>query len=133
MPTFTPPTVNTVPRFLPDSVGQQKALFKFYKPSAAFVQVFLLSDGTYVQNYSTPENTNTDIPYPWNPNDPGGPYAWGSYVDYDQDPPKSVEFKITRPFWITKLYDRPITVTQAEADALSAFLANGIGYAACIS
>lgn len=133
MPLFTPPTVNTLPRFLPDTVGQQKALYKFFKPSGVIVQVFALSDGSFVQNYSTTENSNTNIPYPWNPNDPGGPFAWGTFVNYDLDPPQTVAFQSTHSVWITKLYDRATTVTAEEAAALSAYTDYGIGYAACIS
>jgi hypothetical protein len=128
MPTFTPPTVNTVPRYLPDSTPQQKGLYKFYKPYAAFVQVFLLSDGTFVQNYATPENSNTNIPYPWNPNDPSAPYSWAYYVDYSRVPARQAVESTKHAVWIVKMWDRPSTVTAAEATALQQ-----AGYSAYIS
>ena len=120
MPSFTPPTVNTVPRFLPETVGTAKALFKFYAPSAVYVQVFLLSDNSYVQNYATDENSNTNIPYPWNPNDPGGPFVTGTYIDYTTSPPRQAHLYTSHDIWITKLYDRPMKITADEATALRA-------------
>ena len=99
----------------------QKALFKFYKPSAVFVQVFLLSDGTCAQNFSTPENQNTSIPYPWNPNDPGGPIAWGTVPDYTLDNPRAVPFRVAHSWpFIIKLFDREMYVTDAEKAKLMA-------------
>jgi hypothetical protein len=35
----------------------------------------MLLDGTFVQDYPSPENGNTNIPYPWNPSDPTAPYS----------------------------------------------------------
>lgn len=128
MTTFTPPTVNIVPRFLPDSPAQEKALFKFYQPSSAYVQVFLLSDGTFVQNYSTPENQNTNIPYPWNADNPSAPYAYGSYIDYNQYPPVPVQFATGHDVWIVHMYDRPTVITDLTILALLS-----VQYSGCLS
>jgi len=119
MPTFTPPRVQNVPRFLPTSAPQQKALFKFYQPYSAYVEVFWLSDGTFVQNYPTPENSNTNIPYPWNPNDPSGPFAWGYYVNFDVNPPVQTYFETSHEVWIKQMWDRPSYVDPGVALLLS--------------
>jgi len=134
--TFTPPLVNVVPRFLPTDTGQQKALFRFYKPSAAYVQVFILSDMSCVQNFPTPENSNTNIPYPWNINDPSGPFAWGTYVDYTVSPPQSKYFSESHEVYITELLDRPQKISGNIANILvasNAGYAGGNGFTASIS
>lgn len=70
MPTWTPPQVQVVPPVLPDTKGLQWRLFRHFKSHWQNVAVFELSDGTFVQDYPTPENDNTNIPYPW---------VWGGY------------------------------------------------------
>jgi hypothetical protein len=56
------------------------------------VNVFLLSDGTYRQDYATPENENANVPYAWDPYYiPPTPFArvydfQGNETDYSQDP-----------------------------------------------
>jgi len=76
--TFTSPQLEDVPQYLPESNRQQVGLYRHFKRRIRNLVVALLSD------YSTAQDTPTDghpnsIPYPWNPNDPGGPFAtsWG--------------------------------------------------------
>lgn len=128
MPTFTPPLVQNVPRYLPTSSPQQKGLFKFYKPYTAYVEVFFLSDGSFVQNYPTSENQNTNIPYPWNPNDPSGPYASGTYVNFNVSPPQQTYFETSHDVYILQMWDRPMYVDPGVALLLS-----NNGYADCIT
>ena len=65
---FTPPEVLINPPYMPSTpYGPARSLFRHYTPRAAGTNVYLLSDGTYVQTYATPENSNTNIPYPWDP------------------------------------------------------------------
>ena len=128
MPTFTPPTIAKVPQFLPDSTPIQKALYKFMPVGNAYVQVFLLSDGSIVQSDATAENGNTNVPYPWNPDNPSAPYAWGTYIDYEQTPPVQVAYADSLSVWILEYWDRPTEVDQETADYLSAK-----GYAAYIT
>jgi hypothetical protein len=65
---FTPPNVAIDPPFLPDTPrGPALSLFRHYELRQAGVDVFILSNGTVVQNYATSENSNTSIPYPWDP------------------------------------------------------------------
>ena len=51
-------------------------LFRHYEVRERHVNVFRLKDGTFVQDYPTPENSNANVPYPYNPNDPSGLYAY---------------------------------------------------------
>jgi len=132
---FSPPLINSVPRYSADSTNQQKGLFKFYSPFASYVQVFVLSDGSCVQNFSTPENTKTAIPYPWNPDDPNGPFMWGTAIDYTKVPPQPYYFSSSHDIYIVKMYDRPQTITGNEANLLyqaSAGYAGGAGFSASI-
>ena len=39
------------------------------------VNVYCLSDGTFAQDYPTPENQNTNFPLPYNPTEPNAPYV----------------------------------------------------------
>ena len=118
MATFTPPTVDIVPPFLPDTRGPAFALFKFYPVKPAYVIVFLLSNGTYCQNYATLENQNTNIPYPWDPYVQSAPYATSIFYNYDTNQLQMDEF--ANDPYILKIYDRPTFVTAAEVASLTA-------------
>lgn len=82
---FTTPTTKITPPILPDTRGQAYLLFRHYAVREAHVNVYQLLDGTFVQNYPTPENSNTNIPLPWNPSDPTAPYSivtnWNGTID----------------------------------------------------
>jgi hypothetical protein len=113
VPTFTPPVAIDNPPFLPETPrGPALSLFRHYRPRARGINVFLLSDGTYVQDTASAENSNTNIPYPWNIDDPGGPFStvtnWdGTVTSVSQDP------------YIVKVYygghDNPITADEAAS------------------
>ncbi len=114
---FTPPAVLDNPPYLPTTpVGPALSLFRHYTPRFRGVNVFLLSDGTYVQDTATPENDNTNIPYPYDPyNNPPIPFARiydfkGNETDVSQDP------------YIVKVYygGRCTDITQSEANSLIA-------------
>jgi hypothetical protein len=90
---FITPTTLVNPPYLPDTpVGPALSLFRHYTPRALGVNVFLLSDGTYVQDYATETNQNTNVPYPWDPyNLPPTPFArvydfQGNETDFNVDP-----------------------------------------------
>lgn len=72
---FTTPLTQVVPPILPETMGPSYRLFRHYAPTYRHVNVFLLNDGTFVQDYPTPENNNANVPYPWNWNEPNAPYA----------------------------------------------------------
>jgi hypothetical protein len=126
--TFTPPQVKDNPPILPDSRSLANRLFRYYPNRARYVAVFALSDGTFVQDTPTPENTNTNIPYPYNPWDPSAPYSTSYYIDYTQNPPQPTKTTVAASPYITKVYLEPSYVTDAEVTALT-----NAGYGALIS
>jgi len=73
--TFTPPVANIVPPFLPETRGLQYLLFRYMPTRERGVNVYVLSDGTFAQDYPTPENQNTNFPLPYNPTEPNAPYV----------------------------------------------------------
>lgn len=117
MPTFTPPVVSDRPAILPETEGIQRQLYKFMANRKRYVNVFKLSDGTYVQDTPTTENTNVNIPYPWDPNNPSGPYSTSYYHDYTLK--KDVVSTVSNNPYIVLMYSGPTVVTSAEAALLT--------------
>lgn len=128
MATFTPPTVYDNPPILPDSRGLANRLFRYYKNRARYVMVFALSDGTFVQDTATAENSNTNIPYPYNPYDPSAPFVTSWYTDYEANPPVLTHTSVGQNPWIAKVYQEKMYITDAEKAALTA-----AGYGALIT
>lgn len=131
MPTFTPPVVFDRPSFTPDSTPVQQALFKYLQPAnyyGRYVQVFALSDGSFVQDTATPENANTNVPYPWDPNDASAPFVTTTYYNLAVTPPVRVTDEQAHTVWILWMIDRPTPISTETATALSA-----AGYGAFIS
>jgi len=126
--TFTPPKVYDNPPILPDSRSLANRLFRYFPNRARYVAVFALSDGSFVQDTPTAENTNTNVPYPYNPWDPAAPYATSYYVDYSQHPTRQVKAEVAHEVYITKVYLEPSYVTDAEVTALT-----NAGYGALIN
>lgn len=120
MPTFTPPTVYDRPPILPDSTGPARRLFKWFPNRARYVNVFELSNGTFVQDTPTSENSNSSVPYPWNPNDPQGPFSTSYYTDYSQNPPVQVKATVAQDPWIVTVYYGPTVIDSYQALALTA-------------
>lgn len=133
--TFTSPQLDDVPQFLPESNPRQVALYRHFKRRVRNLVVALLSD------YSTAQDTPSDghlnsIPYPWNPNDPGGPFstAWINQYPANYVPGTRPEVPLTAVFttqkpYVTKLfYGREIqNITYDDAKQL---LYNGYKMAA---
>ena len=148
---FVPPTAPTLPAFLPETKGAQFGLAKYRNVLNQGVVVYKLSDGTYVQDVPTKENSNTNIPpYPLMPDQElpnliGRTYA---VVPISQlgtsGNTTTVEIPgnranglctaridtVVNPYVVT-VYEggHSITVSNTEATALSNFTAHGIGYA----
>ena len=127
MPTFTPPKVKDNPPILPDSTGLERRLWRYFPNRARYVLVFKLSDGTFVQDTATAENSNTNIPYPYNPYDPSAPYSTSYYINFEVNPPVPTVSYVSQNPYIAKVYMNVSTVTSAEATALT-----NAGYGACI-
>ena len=125
---FTPPKVYDNPPILPDSRGLANRLFRYYPNRARYVAVFALSNGTFVQDTATAENSNTNIPYPYNPWDPSAPYVTSWYTDYEANPPVLTHTSVSQNPYITKVYEGREYVSATEVAALTA-----AGYGALIS
>lgn len=126
--TFTPPVAST---FNPPvdwrDRGMPFRLFRHFASRARAVNVFKLSDGTYVQDNTsdTPVAiTGGNVPYPWNPDDPSGPIAsWTDATGVMQSQDHASP-------WIEAVYygGHSYTVDSTEAAALTA-----AGYGACLT
>jgi len=103
-------------------------LFRYFKNRARYIYVFALSDGTFVQDTASAENSNTNIPYPYNPWEPSAPYSTSYYIDYTSNPPRPTVSNVAHSVWIKKVYMAPQTITADEAAALTA-----AGYGGLIS
>lgn len=110
---FTPPVVYDRPPILgQDALAD--ALFKYYEPRARGVNVFLLQDGTLVQDTPTPENENSNVPYPI-----GSP---GNIVATYWDPLALTQVNVTVANPVVKTYygGHSIPISAAEAATLIA-------------
>lgn len=128
MATFTPPQVKDNPPILPDSQGPARRLWRYFPNRARYVVVFALSDGTFVQDTATNENSNTNIPYPYNPYDPAAPYSTSYYIDFEKKPPVPTVSTVSQNPYVTKVYLGVTQVSTSEAAALTA-----AGYGSLIS
>lgn len=105
------------------------ALWAHFENRIRGVDVFALSDGTYVQETATPENGNTAIPYPWNPDYPSAPFSYVTNFD------GTVTTATVDPYIIFRYAGGstwPITLAQYNA-FLAYVPAVGIGYAGNVS
>ena len=128
MPTFTPPKVKDNPPILPDSRGLERRLWRYFPNRPRYVLVFKLSDGTFVQDTATAENSNTNIPYPYNPWNPEAPYSTSYFINYEVTPPVPTSVTVSQDPYVAKVYMNSCYVTAAEATDLT-----NAGYGACIS
>lgn len=135
MSIFTPPVVNDRSTFTKESTEEQKGLFKFFTPWPRYVSVFFLSDGSFAQDTATVENSNTNTPYPWDPDNPSGAYVVSDYWDVSQSPAVYTTTKIAHSVWIVSVVNGVTEVSPATAAALTAyrFTATDLGYASCLS
>lgn len=125
--TFTSPyNSNYVAQILPESKGPERNLFRHFRRRPRAANVFLLSDGTVISDLTTDTPIVVQagaVPYPWNPNDPSGPYA--SYLDA-----LGVQQYINHPSpWVTKVLwsaGAPQQITDAQYTQLVA-----AGYGSC--
>lgn len=129
---FTPPQVATLPAFLPETKGAEFGLAKYRNVLLQGVTVYALSDGTYVQDIPSPENTNTNVPpYPLSTDGTTVPNIIDvTYTSASPGNPVQRIVTTINPCVIT-VYEggRTYTVTQTVATALAAFTAHGTGYA----
>ena len=124
---FEPPIAKgTVPQFLPDDSRETKLFFSHYAPTDRFVNVYELSDGTFVQDYPTPENSNTAIPMPLDALHPGAPYAtiWNPITQPHTPTFEALEIFVTRIFYGGR---------KNRVDGVTAIRLAAAGYLDCLS
>ena len=98
-------------------------LWRHYALKYRGVNVYVLSDDTFVQDTATSENSNTNIPLPWILNDPSGPYSYTTNFD------GTIETASLNPY-VQYIYEggHVHTINQYEATLLSK-----AGYSDCIT
>ena len=132
---FTPPLVQDRPTFLPDSSALQKGLWQHFELRYRGVNVWLLSDGSIVQDTSTPENSNTDMSavYPWDTNNPTAPYVRAIYLDAGAKVPTSHD--TAHAVYPTAFFAGGSTyeITDSQRTTLINYKTFGVGYAGRIT
>jgi hypothetical protein len=113
---FQTPIVKDIPNYLPETKSVIAVmLWRHYQLKSRGVNVFILSDGSVVQDTATPENSNTNIPLPWITNNPSGPYSYTTNFD------GTIE-TASLPVWINYVYvgGHQYTINQYECNVLTA-------------
>lgn len=129
------------PPYNPDSTPAQVDLWKFFEKRLRGVNVFKLYDGTtftYSQDTATAENSNTAIPYPWDPNAPAAPYVyitnWDGSITSISHKGGTGTTNDGQPYIVAVYYGgRSYQVSAAEATLLTNYTAHGTGYADCLT
>lgn len=134
MSTFTPPVVQHAPPFLPSTRGIARRLFRHMNPQFYGVDVFKLSDGTYVQTEATAENSNVAVPpFPPMPDQGSTPNLIARSMYYTQASGYTEVDTTVTPYVVIAYWGgRNNPVSAADVTALTNFTAHGIGYGGCI-
>lgn len=129
MSTFTPPVLYDRPWYdeTAEAEGRpwEKGLFKYMhmdntnRLKPRYVGVFAISDGTFRQSDPAGGFTNTDVPYPWDPNNPSAPYQTTYFYDLSQTPPTLQVSTVSHTVWVVAYFDRPTKVSSAMAANLT--------------
>ena len=135
---FTPPNVKFVPPFLPDSTPLDKSLWEHFENRERGVNVFIMSDNSVVQSDPTPENSNTDMTgvYPWNIDNPSGPYVRSIYIDAGANPQVPTEHDVESPGLCRRQFLRWLELPRhrrAVRDPARITPLTGPGYADCLT
>ena len=134
--TFTPPLVKDRPPFLDDSSVVQKELWRHFENRERGVNVWILSDGSVVQDTATTENSNTSTSniYPWNPNNPSGPYVTSYFIDSGANPQLPSAHTTSHSPYPVAFFSGGSShvITSAQATLLTDYTSHGSGYGDCI-
>ena len=103
--TFTPPTVQDVTRIWGHSNDR---LWRWYKPFVRGVNVYVLEDGTVVQDTPTPQNANSNVPYPIMAPDNTVAQVWSVFGNVNSKVPNPVVME----FYGGPTYTVPAVVAQ---------------------
>lgn len=125
---FTNPINSTYnPPILPESKGPEFRLYRKLNSRPCAATVFILSDGTVVQDIAsdTPVVKSSGVvPYPWNPNDPSGPY-----VSYTDGFGKQFYINHPLPYIVSVFYGTgPHPISNSDYNTLLA-----AGYGSCLT
>jgi len=132
---FQPPLIKDRPPFLPDSTAAQKELWQHFEPRIRGVNVWIMSDGSVVQDTASPENSNTDLSgvYPWDVNNPAAPYVRAIFVDAGAA--GATEHDTAHAVYPVAFFSGGSShpVTAAQVTLLTNYTSHGSGYGDCIS
>ena len=137
MSSFTPPLVDLVPTFTPDSTQDQIDLWRHFENRIRGVNVWILSDGNVVQSDPSPENSNTDMSavFPWDVNNPSAPYVRSIFIDAGVRPQVPSEHDVSHSIYPVAYFQGGSShvLMSAQVTLLTNYTAFGIGYGACIA
>ena len=130
MATFTPPLVKDRPTYNPDSTPVEKELWRHFENRERGVNVWILSDGSVVQDTATAENSSTDMSnvYPWDVNNASAPYVTSVYIDAGANVP-SVH-TTSHSVYPVAFFSGGSSheITAAQVTLLTGYTAHGTGY-----
>ena len=133
---FTPPLVKDRPTFLPDSTELQKSLWMHYENRLRGVNVWILSDGSVVQDTATAENSSTDMSsvYPWDVNSPAAPYVTSVFIDPGASPQIPSVHTVAHSVYPVAFFSGGSShpVTAAQYTLLTGYTTYGTGYTDCM-
>ena len=135
MSVFRPPVVYDNPPWDADTYddhGVAWQLARYRLPMARGVNVYQLSDGSYVQDVPTAENKNTAIPpFPLMPDQGPSVNLISRQIQSNTKP--EIDTSVT-PYVVFIFWGGHANpVTAAQAAALTAYTAHGTGYGALIT
>jgi len=137
MSTFVTPLRKDRPPFLPDSTELQKSLWAHFENRERGVNIWVMSDGSVVQDTATPENSNTNMTgvYPWDVNNPLAPYVRSIYIDPGANPQVPSEHDVSHNPYPVAFFSggSSHTITAAQVTLLTNYTAFGIGYSGNIT
>ena len=137
MSTFTPPLIRDRPNFNEDSTPLQKSLWAHFRLRNRGVNVWIMSDGSVVQDTATPENSNTNLTgvYPWDVNNPAAPYVRSIYIDPGASPQVPTEHDVSHSPYPVAFFPggHAATITAAQVTLLTNYTAFGLGYGSDIT
>lgn len=114
----------------------QKDLWRHFENRERGVNVWQLSDGSFVQDTATPENSNTTMTavYPWDVNNPQAPYVRAIFIDSGANPQSPTEHDTVHSPYPVAFFQGGAShvVTAAQAALLEAYTSYGTGYSDCI-
>ena len=134
---FTPPVAQIRPTFLPDSTELQKSLWSHFANYYQGVNCWLMSDGSVVQSYPTPENSNDNLSnvYPWNPDAPSAPYVTTVMVPALPAAQVATVTTVSHTTYPVAFFPGGSTspITEAQYNLLLDYTEFGTGYSDCLS